>query len=126
MPKRWCECRGCTACGKGACGLLFDMDATGTRRCPGCQAVATQRANARPSSSARGYDGEYQRNRRVLVAAAIASRSLCVICSKPCLPGQKITAEHLVPLRRGGTSAMQNLGPAHSACNTGWNRKQSR
>ena len=47
----------------------------------------------------------------------------CVICGKPFQPGQKITVEHIVPLRKGGTNVLANLGPAHAACNIGWNRK---
>jgi hypothetical protein len=108
------------------CGLLFDAAATGTQRCPTCQAGATARRNTRPSSSSRGYDGEYQRNRAIIVARALASGEACVLCHKPCQPGQKITAEHLTALRDGGTSVMSNLGPAHSKCNTGWNRGHSR
>jgi hypothetical protein len=91
-------------------------------RCPADQA-AWDRKHPRPSSSSRGYDGEYQRNRAIIVAQALAQGLPCVICHKPCKRGQKITAEHLVALRNGGTSALSNLGPAHARCNYGWNRR---
>jgi hypothetical protein len=34
-----------------------------------------------------------------------------------------VTAEHIVPVRQGGTSEAANLGPAHARCNYAWNRK---
>ena len=121
MPKRWCSCTGCAACGvtSGTHGVLFDMDATRTLRCPGCQQHATARRNTRPND--RGYDGEYQRNRPAIVAQGRSGRPCC-ICGRPFTEGQKITAEHIKPLRDGGTSELANLAPAHSECNTGWNR----
>ena len=114
MPQRRCL----------TCSTLYDKDLAPGWRCPACQAARTTALQARPSSSDRGYDGEYQRNRDTLVATAIANQEPCIICHKPCLPGQQITAEHRKPLRDGGTSSMNNLAPAHSACNTAWNRKK--
>lgn len=113
MPKRWCL----------GCGQLFDMDSTGTLRCPDCQTQITAKRNARPNSSSRGYDGEYQRNKPVVITQGRTGRA-CVICRKPFRQGQKITVEHIKPLRQGGTNELANLGPAHSWCNTGWNRKK--
>lgn len=125
MPKRFCQCHGCTACGGNgqAHGILFDLDTTGTLRCPPCQAVATARRNQRPNSSARGYDGEYQRNKPIVIAQARNGRR-CVICRKLFQEGQRITVEHIKALRDGGTNAITNLGPAHSWCNTAWNKKR--
>lgn len=116
MPKRWCI----------GCRVLFDLDLTGTQRCPTCKAAYDAKRSARnprPSSSARGYDGEYQRNKPLVIAQGRSGRP-CVICGQAFQPGQKITVEHIVPRRKGGTSHITNLGPAHSACNTGWNRKR--
>jgi 5-methylcytosine-specific restriction endonuclease McrA len=75
----------------------------------------------RPSPEARGYDAEYRRNRPVVIARG-RNGEHCCICGQPFQPGQAITAEHVVPLRSGGTSAMSNLKPAHAGCNGGWNR----
>ena len=97
------------------------MDSTGTLRCPACQATATAKRNARPSSSSRGYDGEYQRNKPVIIAQGRSGRA-CVICGKPFTAKNKITVEHITPLRSGGTGELGNLGPAHAWCNSGWNR----
>jgi len=126
MPKRWCQCRGCPACDPpsrrpGNHGVLFDMDSTGTLRCPPCQATATAARNTRPNSAARGYNGEYQRNKPVIINQARHGRP-CVICRKPFTPANKITVEHIIPLRDGGTNDLANLGPAHTWCNTAWNR----
>lgn len=126
MPHRWCACTGCPACtpeGRTH-GILYDMDATGTLRCPPCQAQATAKRNARPNSAARGYDGEYQRNRPIVIQQGRDGRP-CVICGQPFTAADTITAEHITPLRMGGTSALSNLGPAHSGCNTAWNRKRA-
>jgi hypothetical protein len=41
----------------------------------------------------------------------------CVICREPIPMGDPWTAEHLVPLSRGGRSELANLGPAHPRCN---------
>ena len=113
MPKRWCQ----------DCRELYDADSTGTLRCPACQATATARRNARPSSSSRGYDGEYQRNKPLVIEQGRNGRP-CYICGRPFSPDQKITVEHKTPLRKGGSSKLDNLAPAHAGCNTGWNRKR--
>jgi hypothetical protein len=120
---RFCICRGCPHCNTttGTHSALFDLDTTRSQRCPGCQHHRTRQLQQRPSSSSRGYDGEYQRNKPLVIAQARNGRA-CVICKQGIGPRQKVTVEHLKPLRDGGTSALSNLGPAHSACNTAWNR----
>lgn len=112
MPKRRCK----------TCGQLYDKDTAPGWRCPTCQAKRTTELQARPSSSTRGYDGEYQRNKPVIIAQGRNGRP-CVICHKPITPRQKVTVEHIKPLREGGTNDLTNLGPAHSDCNTAWNKK---
>lgn len=125
MPRRWCSVSPCL--------VLVDAPAT---RCPEHEAEAVARgvarrarsAAGRPSTSQRGYGTVYQRNRRIvveraLVAADAGQARACVICRLPCVRGQALTAEHVVPLRLGGSSALDNLGVAHSGCNTGWNRR---
>jgi len=123
VPKRWCQCRGCAACNTagGAHGQLFDLDTTGTLRCPACQATATANRNQRPSSSARGYDGEYQANKPIVIEQGRRGRP-CHICGKPFTARNKITVEHIKPVREGGGSELENLAPAHTWCNYGWNR----
>ena len=126
-PMRWCQCTGCPACrtATGTHGVLYDRDATGTMRCPGCQQHATARRNARPSSSTRGYDGEYQRNKPLVIQQGRSGRP-CVICGRPFTADQKVTVEHIKPRRQGGGNELANLGPAHSECNTAWNRGKRR
>jgi 5-methylcytosine-specific restriction endonuclease McrA len=96
---------------------------TNGSRCPKDQAIWERaRESQRPSAQARGYDAEYRKNRPAVIAQGRNGRP-CYICGKPFREGQKITAEHIRPIRKGGTSALTNLAPAHSACNTAWNRK---
>ena len=119
-PMRWCICKGCPACGTG-CGALFSLDTTRTQRCPPCQRHRTTQLQHRPSPATRGYDAEYRRNRPQIITQARNGRP-CKICGNPITPRQKVTVEHIVPLRRGGTSDLSNLAPAHSSCNTAWNK----
>lgn len=100
------SCRGCGAIGRALCDE--------------CSALQERKRN-RPSASARGYDAEYRRNRLVVVDQAKRGAP-CVLCGKPFTASDTVTAEHIVPLRSGGTSAKGNLGPAHAVCNFGWNR----
>lgn len=120
MPKRFCI----------ECGKLFDRDTTNTLRCPAHQPAATARRNTKTNTTARGYGSAYRANRAIVVAAALAAADAgtpvtCWLCPRPCLRGQALTAEHIVPRRRGGSSDVDNLAAAHSACNTAWNKRQT-
>jgi 5-methylcytosine-specific restriction endonuclease McrA len=91
----------------------------------------------------RGYDAAYERNARIInrgVRGAWARGEVvrCVICENE-IPNPnlritnresqsvnhklRLTIEHIVPLRRGGTSELSNLGPAHASCNYARRRK---
>lgn len=70
----------------------------------------------------RGYDAEYDRNRRALVEWARGvwrggGTVGCCLCGRPVAGPRDLTAEHLVPLAAGGTSDASNLAPAHRSCN---------
>jgi hypothetical protein len=80
----------------------------------------------RPSRQDRGYDAEYERNRKIMVENTRRNNWPCWICHQPFSPNQVITAEHIIPKRRGGTNALENLAPAHSWCNSGWRRRRRR
>lgn len=101
------SCRGCGAIGKPICG--------------DCSSLYEYRRN-RPSASKRGYDAEYRRNRLTVVDQAKRGRE-CVICGLGFTTADLVTAEHIIPIRQGGKNDLGNLGPAHLACNVGWNRK---
>lgn len=45
----------------------------------------------------------------------------CGICDKPIGPNQELTFDHTIPLARGGEHTIENLRPAHRACNA-WKR----
>lgn len=70
----------------------------------------------------RTYTGHraYRRNRARLLAAT----DTCALCGQalhPDLPAghpMSATADHIVPISRGGTHAMNNLRAAHFACNS--------
>jgi DNA-directed RNA polymerase subunit RPC12/RpoP len=72
MPKRWCI----------GCGDLFDLDTTGTLRCPACQAIATAKRQARPNTTRRGYGTPHQKLRARLLAAFQPGQP-CARCGKP-------------------------------------------
>lgn len=99
MPKRWCS----------DCRALFDLDATGTLRCPACETKAAtwqqegRRAyqRTRPSRGTptqRGYGTSYRRARQALLAAA----TQCHWCGAEFTPANRPTADHDPPLARGG------------------------
>jgi 5-methylcytosine-specific restriction endonuclease McrA len=46
----------------------------------------------------------------------------CVLCEKPIAFGED-SIEHLLPLTRGGTNELENLGIAHKKCNFSKNNK---
>jgi hypothetical protein len=73
----------------------------------------------RPSFRERGYDRQYDENRRRVLAEEIA----CYICGGPvdkALPGTHRdgpTADHVIRRADGGTNARENLRLAHLRCN---------
>ena len=58
---------------------------------------------------------EYQRNRKTLLAG---TQLTCAICGHGDIPGQKWTADHIIPLMAGGDHSLGNLQPAHHRCNS--------
>ena len=82
-----------------------------------------RKPDTRPSRQDRGYDAEYERNRALMLERAQANNWPCVVCGLDFALGELITAEHLIPKRLGGGNGLDNLGPAHSRCNSGWRRR---
>ncbi|WP_374101419.1 MULTISPECIES: HNH endonuclease signature motif containing protein [unclassified Streptomyces] len=87
------------------CKRLYSL---GSRCVPcaktGAKRRERKRQHPRPSPWARGYNTQYLKAR----AAILAATPLCAICySRPAT-----TADHIVPLSRGGTNDIQNLRPA--------------
>jgi 5-methylcytosine-specific restriction enzyme A len=129
MPKRFCACTGCPACNvtSGTHGALFDREATGTTKCQPCQEQARIRKNTdppgRPTAAQRGYGNEW----RKVSAQVTAGATACHWCEGEFTEADPATADHLVPLARGGTNDLANLVPAHRTCNSrrgGQMRKQ--
>lgn len=100
------------------CGGLF-IPGTGTvttggatnSRCAPCmipRRQARENNRNRPSPKQRGYDGEYRKAR----AQLLANHPTCVYCGAPAT-----TADHVVPVSKGGTTK-DNLVPACARCNS--------
>jgi hypothetical protein len=120
MPKRWCQCTGCSACKitAGRHGTLFDLDTTGTLKCPACQAIATAKRNTRPSSSARGLGWKFSTRKAADRTYQEATRCQCTGCPQHTgLCGEQFTAAnpktggHVTPRSRGGGD-----GPIRAIC----------
>lgn len=62
-------------------------------------------------------DSQYRRNRKRLVYATWAHKRPCWLCGQPFKSKGDITADHKIPISRGGTHAYENLKPAHTKCN---------
>ncbi|MFF4652396.1 HNH endonuclease [Streptomyces sp. NPDC001380] len=92
----------------GRCKRLYSLGS----RCEPCakaRARMREKARVRPSPAERGYNAEYRRNRRIV----LAGNPLCSLCNlRPAG-----TADHIVPLSRGGTNNLSNLRPACGPCN---------
>lgn len=115
MPKRWCQCTGCSAClstgqqRQPRHGALFDLDLTGTQKCPPCQTAATTARNARPSSSQRGLGWAFTRRKQNDPNYVQATTCQCTgcpqhrgICGVVFTPANPKTAGHTTPRSRGG------------------------
>lgn len=92
------------------------------RKCskPGCHTLVFGRrckahsrkpwAHAVESRQARGYDAEYERNRRI----AMARDKACRYCGAP--KSKTDECDHVVPITRGGSNHHSNLVRACELC----------
>lgn len=86
-------------------------------RHPGCAALATSgycpahprrvMRDRRPSAAARGYNGEWQTIRAIV----LAEEPCCRKCGEP-----SSMVDHITPLRQGGTHARENLQALCRSC----------
>lgn len=118
MPKRFCICTGCPACGNG-CRELYDRDTTSTQRCPACQAHATARRNARPNTTSRGYGAQHQALRAQLLDAFQPGQP-CARCGQPIQSKADAQLGHLDDDRT------QYRGLEHVRCNEATARRRPR
>lgn len=107
--------RACLGTPGNRCGRLIPAS---QRRCPSCKYRHQAQRDARRGTPAeRGYDAEYIRNRRIVLATG----DPCHWCGAPAQ-----TADHLLPLSRGGTSDLDNLVPSCKPCNYGRGNRMAR
>ena len=93
------------------CLELGCTELTNLSRCP-LHAKVKERKRGTPTQ--RGYGYRYQQER----AAVLHNASRCAICGLPPTATDPLTADHIVPLSRGG-GIEGNLRPAHRSCNSG-------
>lgn len=70
--------------------------------------------SARPSAYRRGYDGRWQRVRRMKLSA----NPLCEECLQSGLTVPAAEVDHITPLAAGGTHAMSNLRSLCKPCHS--------
>jgi 5-methylcytosine-specific restriction endonuclease McrA len=110
--------RPCLVCGKPSRGA----------RCPEHRTTPVRRKppRAKLPRRLRGYDAEYERNRKAMADFAWQYGMPCVLCGQGFERKSDITAEHIVPVRSGGTADPANLGPAHQKCNSAYRLRSVR
>lgn len=111
MPRRFCICTGCAACGVDSrCGKLFDRELTGKMRCPDCQAAVDRQRNARPNTTARGYGAVHQALRAQLLEQFVPGQP-CARCELPIASKDDAQLGHL------GEGKRAYRGLEHVLCN---------
>jgi len=79
-------------------------------RCPDHSRAERQRLEAQRTSRGQAtYDGEYRRNRDIL----LANSPRCTYCPRPAT-----TADHRIALRLGGSNDLTTLVPSCARCNS--------
>lgn len=84
------------------CGRPFERRAKTHRHCPEHE----RHGREHRSPTTRAQDSTYKRNRKDVLGLP------CVFCGKPA-----DTADHIVPVSRGGDNSPANLQPACRDCN---------
>jgi hypothetical protein len=110
MPKRWCI----------GCRNLFNLDSTGTLRCPACQKTATQKRNARAPRAGRGYDAAHDRERRRWEPVVAAGNGWCT--QRECLEETRYIAPGAPWDLAHNEDRTGYKGPAHRRCNRATNK----
>ena len=91
------------------CGALFHPTLSVRSFCRVCQRIKQRKGPGRAYNQ-----GEYRRNRQILLKNAI----YCVECRGVGLPEDPLTVDHIVPLSKGGTNDLANLQVLHRSCNS--------
>lgn len=91
------------------CQALFHPTATVRSFCRSCQRIKQRKGPGRAYNQ-----GEYRRNRQILLKNAIN----CNGCGGIGTVGDPLTVDHKVPLSKGGTNDLANLQVLHRSCNS--------
>ncbi|WP_410620650.1 HNH endonuclease [Amycolatopsis sp. cmx-8-4] len=95
------------------CHRLFPL-APGVSRCPACASVE----QSGRSRKRRGHD---RFRHRVSTIRLLEQATHCATCHKA-FNGRMKTLGHIIPLRNGGTSIIDNYKVECEQCNYGWKR----
>lgn len=83
-----------------------------------CDRCALIQRSLRPKRPNVYRQGNYQSNRKKMIEIAWEHHLCCALCGLPFARREDITADHIVPVRNGGTHDLSNLQPSHLSCNT--------
>ena len=86
------------------CGRPFERRSPAHRHCGACE----KHGRAYRSPTTRAQNSEYRRNR----ARILAGSPVCAYCPRPAT-----TADHIVPVSKGGSNKLANLAPCCASCN---------
>jgi 5-methylcytosine-specific restriction endonuclease McrA len=87
------------------------IDTTEGSRCKRCRA---KRERQRGTRDERNVGTQHKRIRKQV----LAEESVCWMCGLPALPGDPLTADHIIPRAAGGRTVRENYRAAHRSCNS--------
>jgi 5-methylcytosine-specific restriction protein A len=87
-------------------------------RCRDCELSNEAIRRLKRGKTSDRYGAEYQRNRKILLEHAKAEGVSCALAIEGVCQGRPTTADHKIPISRGGTHDLDNLQPACGPCNS--------
>ena len=87
-------------------------------RCHDCETMNEAVRRAKRGKTSERYSKEYQAIRKTLLEHARAEGMICVLQFEGICTERLTSADHIVPISRGGGDDIDNLQPTCSPCNT--------